>query len=137
MEIVTVRGLKKYYGKGENQVKALDGIDLTIEQGKFTAIIGASGSGVYFNAVDIRGAYGIDADSGISPVYQSFGDSAESLKDGKIDAAFVVAGAPTTAIVDLATSGPVYLVSLDEEHTSALLESSPYYSAYTIPAGTY
>ncbi len=45
MEIVTVRGLKKYYGKGENQVKALDGIDLTIEQGKFTAIIGASGSG--------------------------------------------------------------------------------------------
>ena len=45
MEIVTVRGLKKYSGKGENQVKALDGIDLTIEQGKFTAIIGASGSG--------------------------------------------------------------------------------------------
>ena len=45
MEIVTVRGLKKYYGKGENQFKALDGIDLTIEQGKFTAIIGASGSG--------------------------------------------------------------------------------------------
>ena len=45
MEIVTVCGLKKYYGKGENQVKALDGIDLTIEQGKFTAIIGASGSG--------------------------------------------------------------------------------------------
>ena len=99
--------------------------------------IGDRGSGVWFNAVDVLGAYGIDPDSGISPVYQGFGDSAESLKDNKIDAAFVVAGAPTTAIVDLATSGPVYLVSLDEEHTSALLESSPYYSAYTIPAGTY
>ena len=99
--------------------------------------IGDRGSGVWFNAVDVLGAYGIDPDSGISPVYQGFGDSAESLKDKKIDAAFVVAGAPTTAIVDLATSGPVYLVSLDEEHTSALLESSPYYSAYTIPAGTY
>ena len=49
----------------------------------------------------------------------------------------MVAGAPTTSIVDLATSGPVYLVSLDEEHTNALLEVSPYYSAYTIPAGTY
>lgn len=99
--------------------------------------IGDRGSGVWFNAVDVLGAYGIDPDSGISPVFQGFGDSAESLKDGKIDAAFVVAGAPTTAIVDLATSKPVYLVSLDEEHTNSLLEASPYYSAYTIPAGTY
>ena len=45
MEIVTVHGLKKYFGKGEAQVKALDGIDLSIEKGRFTAIIGASGSG--------------------------------------------------------------------------------------------
>ena len=41
MEIVTVHQLKKYFGKGEAQVKALDGIDLSIEKGKFTAIIGA------------------------------------------------------------------------------------------------
>ncbi len=99
--------------------------------------IGAQGSGVWFNAVDVLSAYGIDPDTGIKPVYQSFGDSAESLKDGKIDAAFIVAGAPTTAIVDLATSKPVYLVGLDESHTSDLLASSPYYSAYTIKAGTY
>lgn len=102
-----------------------------------TVSVGDMGSGVFFNAVDVLGAYDIDVESGISPVYQNFGDSAESLKDKKIDAAFIVAGAPTTAIVDLATSGPVYLVSLDDEHTNALLESSPYYSAYTIPAGTY
>lgn len=38
-------GLKKYYGKGEALVKALDGMDLEIERGKFTAIIGTSGSG--------------------------------------------------------------------------------------------
>lgn len=37
--------LKKYYGKGETLVKALDGVDLEIERGKFTAIIGTSGSG--------------------------------------------------------------------------------------------
>ena len=99
--------------------------------------IGDRGSGVWFNAVDVLGAYGIDPDTGISPVYQGFSDSADSLKDGKIDAAFVVAGAPTTAIVDLATAKPVYLVSLDEEHTSNLLAASPYYRANTIPAGTY
>lgn len=102
-----------------------------------TVSIGDRGSGVWFNAVDVLNAYGIDPDTGINPVYQSFGDSADSLKDGKIDAAFIVAGAPTTAIVDLATAKPVYLVGLDESHTNSLLASSPYYSAYTIKAGTY
>lgn len=43
--ILQARALKKYYGKGETLVKALDGIDLDIERGKFTAIIGTSGSG--------------------------------------------------------------------------------------------
>jgi len=98
--------------------------------------VGAAGSGVYFNALDVLESYGM-GENDISAVYQSFGDSADSLKDGKIDAAFIVAGAPTPAIIDLATAGPVYLVSLDDEHTSTLLESSPYYSAFTVPAGTY
>lgn len=43
--ILTATGLKKYYGKGEALVRALDGVDLEIERGKFTAIIGTSGSG--------------------------------------------------------------------------------------------
>ena len=101
-----------------------------------TVSIGVSGSGVYFNAIDVLGVYGL-TESDISPVYQNFGDSAESLKDGKIDAAFIVAGAPTTAITDLSTGGQVYLVSIDETHVQQLIEKSPYYSAYTIPADTY
>ena len=43
--ILQVRNLKKYYGKGDTLVKALDGVNLDIEAGKFTAIIGSSGSG--------------------------------------------------------------------------------------------
>ncbi len=43
--ILKTCGLKKYYGKGETMVKALDGVDLEIERGRFTAIIGTSGSG--------------------------------------------------------------------------------------------
>ena len=43
--ILRASGLKKYYGTGETQVRALDGVDLEIERGTFTAIIGASGSG--------------------------------------------------------------------------------------------
>ena len=98
--------------------------------------IGAAGSGVYFNAIDVLNAYDLK-ESDISAVYQSFGDSAESLKDGKIDAAFIVAGAPTTAITALATAGSVYLVSLDDSHVQSLLSASPYYTAATIKAGTY
>ena len=98
--------------------------------------IGAQGSGVYFNAVDVLGCYDMTIED-ISPVYQSFGDSADSLKDGKIDAAFIVAGAPTTAITDLSTSGQVYLVSIDDEHIDKLLAASPYYSKYTVSADTY
>ena len=45
MDIVTVQNLKKYFGTGPLQVKAVDGIDLSIEKGKLTAVIGASGSG--------------------------------------------------------------------------------------------
>lgn len=104
-------------------------------KGKIVSI-GAIGSGVYFNALDVLGVYGITVDD-ITPVYQSFGDSAESLKDGKIDVGFIVAGAPTTAITDLATSKSVYLVSLDDEHIAELLKISPYYSEYTISADTY
>lgn len=45
MDIITIHGLRKTFGKGESAVKALDGIDLAIEKGKFTAVIGVSGSG--------------------------------------------------------------------------------------------
>ena len=98
--------------------------------------IGAPGSGVYYNAIDVLAAYDM-TESDINATLEDFGTSAESLQDGKIDAAFVVAGAPTTAITSLATSKDVYLVNLDEEHISKLQESSPYYSLATIPAETY
>lgn len=101
-----------------------------------TVSVGAAGSGVYFNALDVLGVYDLTLED-INPVYQSFGDSADSLKDGKIDAAFIVAGAPTTAITDLSTSKTAYLVSMDDEHVDKLLALSPFYSKAVIPADTY
>ena len=98
--------------------------------------IGAAGSGVYFNAIDVLGAYGL-TEADIKPTYQSFGDSAEALQDGQIDAAFIVAGAPTTAVTSLATTKNVYLVSLDDEHIDALIAESPFYAKAVIPAATY
>ena len=98
--------------------------------------IGAPGSGVYFNAVDVLEASGIGLD-GIKPQYQSFDDSKEALKDGQIDAAFIVAGAPTSAITELATTNGVNLIPIDGELRDKIMEMCPYYAPLQIPADTY
>lgn len=98
--------------------------------------IGAPASGVYFNAIDVLAAVGL-TENDIKAQYQSFNDSVESLKDGKIDAAFVVAGAPTPAVVELMTTSDAYLVPIDGDVAAKIMSSCPYYTAYTIPAGTY
>ncbi len=93
--------------------------------------VGESGSGVYFNAIDVLAAYDMTLDD-IKPTYQSFGDSTEALQDGNIDAGFIVSGAPTTAITSLAATRDVYLVELDDEHIEKLTAASPYYSKSVI-----
>ncbi len=45
MTVLKTINLKKYYGSGANQVKALDGVDLEVDRGEFVAIVGTSGSG--------------------------------------------------------------------------------------------
>ena len=45
MTVLQTHELKKYYGSGDTLVKALDGVDLSVEQGEFVAIVGTSGSG--------------------------------------------------------------------------------------------
>jgi len=99
--------------------------------------VGAAGSGVYFNAVDVLKAYGLDIEKDIQPTYQSFGDSVEALQDGKIDAGFIVAGAPTTAITSLSATKKVYLVSFDDDHILKLIAESPYYSKNVIAKDVY
>ena len=99
--------------------------------------IGAPGSGVFFNAMDVLAAAGL-TENDIKPQYQNFDESADALKDGKIDAAFIVAGAPTPAITELSmTNDNVRIVPIDGDIAKKLMEDNTFYSVYKIPAETY
>ncbi len=98
--------------------------------------VGDSGSGVEFNAQQILGAYDITF-ADIDKQNLSFQASADALKDGKIDAFFCTAGAPTVAITDLSTTTGIVLVEIDNEHLAKLQEDYGFYAKYTVPAGTY
>ncbi|MBQ8696515.1 MAG: TAXI family TRAP transporter solute-binding subunit [Clostridia bacterium] len=99
--------------------------------------IGAPGSGVYFNAMDVLSAAGL-TEADINPQYQNFDESADALKDGKIDAAFIVAGAPTPAISELSmTNSNVRILPIDGEVAEKLMKENSFYSVYKIPAETY
>ncbi len=98
--------------------------------------IGDAGSGVEANSIQILAEYGISLDD-ITEQNLGFGDSASALKDKKIDAFFVTAGTPTTAIVELSTTNDVVVIAVDGAQAQALVEKYPFYTTYTIPAGTY
>lgn len=99
--------------------------------------IGAPASGVYFNAIDVLEAAGL-TEKDIQAQYQDFGQSADALKDGKIDAAFIVAGAPTPAIDELCmTNKNARLVPIDGDIAKALMEKNKFYSVYEVPANSY
>ena len=73
----------------------------------------------------------------VSELFIRVCDWSYRLEGSPIDAAFIVAGAPTTAITDLSTTKTAYLVSMDDAHVDELMAISPYYSKAVIPADTY
>lgn len=98
--------------------------------------VGDIGSGCEFNAHQILEAYGMTFDD-IQVNNLSFADSATALKDAKIDAFFCVAGAPTTAIVELATSNSINILKIDDEHADKLIADYPFYTKFDVPGGAY
>lgn len=98
--------------------------------------VGEEDSGVTRNAEQILMANGLTLDS-LEVSRLSFADSAEALSRGEIDAFFCTAGAPTTAVAELADKEDVRLISPDKRTIDQLTGLYSYYAACTIPAGTY
>jgi TRAP transporter TAXI family solute receptor len=98
--------------------------------------VGAAGSGVEANARQILAAYDLTYED-IKPQYLSFAEAAAGLKDGNIDAAFITAGTPTSAVLDLSAQNDVVLVPIDAAIADKLIEQYPYYTKFTVTADVY
>lgn len=98
--------------------------------------VGCPDSGVLFTVKDVLGAVSMTLND-LDPRYLSFGDSAQALVNGEVDAIFLVAGVPTPAATELFRNIDVYLVPLDEVTIGRLLGSSSFYLEHTIPANSY
>ncbi len=98
--------------------------------------VGAPGSGTELNAKQILEAYGLTF-ADLKAEHLSFGDSTQKIQDGSLDAAFVTAGAPTSAVTELSATKGVKLLSLDSDKIAELTKKYKFYAEQTIPANTY
>ena len=98
--------------------------------------VGDAGSGVEFNAKQILDAYGISF-SEIKKNNLSFKESAEGLQNGTLDACFVTAGVPNSALQELAFTAGLVLIPVDGPEADAICAKYGFYTKTVIPAGTY
>ncbi|MFN3804480.1 MAG: TAXI family TRAP transporter solute-binding subunit, partial [Pyrobaculum sp.] len=98
--------------------------------------VGATGSGTAVNAEQILKAAGVW--DRVEKVYAAFTEAAQMLKLRQVDAAFIVAGYPTSAVVELATTTPVRLVEVpDDVYQKLRQEGYLFFVRQTVPKGTY
>jgi TRAP transporter TAXI family solute receptor len=98
--------------------------------------VGAQGSGTAVAAENVLTGLGLTMDE-IAVRFLSFGESTSALKDGTIDAAFVVGGLGLAAVTELAVTRDLKLINLSEEELQKLSLIFPAYAGYIIPHGTY
>lgn len=120
------------------QIVTLDETIQTVEdlRGK-TVSVGGENSGVVMNAMNILDIYGLRTGEDIQTVTMSFTDSIEAMKAGKIDAAFIVSGAPTNVVEDLIAAEHAHLVNIESEKIAELQQWYPFYNKYVILSSTY
>lgn len=104
-------------------------------QGK-TVSIGAEESGTENNAKQILKMSGLTSEL-VTMVQLDYTEAADKLASGEIDAFFCTAGVTTSVIEELARSCGIRFLDIDEDCSNKLLKAYPFYSTYTIPAGTY
>lgn len=124
----SLRGLACLYPEIVQIVASDDSGIKTIDdlKGKRVAV-GAPGSGVEVNVKQILDIHGITYDDLGKVDYLSFAEAADQIKSGQIDATFLTAAIPSSAITELATTHNVHLVPIAEDKAEALIAKYPFY----------
>ncbi|WP_435196619.1 TAXI family TRAP transporter solute-binding subunit [Natronomonas sp. EA1] len=133
--VKNLRGVATLYPETITIVTLADtGIETPADLEGATINTGDLGSGTQVNAVQILEALGI---SEYTEQNAGFSTAADQLKNGDIDAAFVVGGWPVGAIADLANTNDVEIVEIKGDNRQAVLDAAPFFATDTIPGGTY
>lgn len=136
-QLPMVRGVASLYANMVHIV-ALDGSGITSLEdlrGKRVSI-GAPGSGTEVNTAAILGANGITYDD-IDEQRLNFNETADALANGDIDAGFWSVGAPTSSILNLATTQDIVIIALTEDQLAAAMGADPTFAVTTLAGGTY
>jgi len=105
-------------------------------RGKKVAI-GAPGSGVEANTRQVLAAHGMTYNDLGKADFLSFNEAADQLKNKQIDAAFLTAGLPTSAVTEVAQTSNIVVIPIAPEKIAQLAADYPFYTQVVIPAGTY
>ncbi|NQV58913.1 MAG: TAXI family TRAP transporter solute-binding subunit [Alphaproteobacteria bacterium] len=98
--------------------------------------LGAKGSGTTLDAEVIMAAHGLKIDS-YKPLHFGFGESADRLRLGRLDAFFIIAGAPVPAMVDLAEQTNITLLPIKAPAAERLRKAFAFFVPRVLPAGIY
>ena len=98
--------------------------------------LGEKGSGTLVESEAILKAYGLSP-ADVMPRYMRLGAASLAMSDGALDAFFIVAGYPVTAIADLTRSVEIDLLPISDAPADNVLAFYPFFTKSVIPAGTY
>ncbi len=137
-KIENLRGMAMLYPEVVQIIATEDSGIKSIEdmRGKKVAI-GAPGSGVEANARQLLAVHGMTYDDLGKADFLSFTEAADQLKNKQIDAAFVTAGLPTSAITEVGQTSKITIVPVASAKIAELNKEYPFYTEVIIPANTY
>ena len=136
-QLEMIRGLASMYAN-MIQIVTLEGSGISsLEDLRGMRVsVGAPGSGTEVNAQVILEANGITYDD-IEEQRLNFNETADALANGDIDAGFWSVGAPTSSILNLATTQSIVVLELSEEEMTAAQEAEPLFARTVLAEGTY
>lgn len=136
-QLPMVRGLASMYANMV-QIVALDssGVTSLSDLRGRRVSVGAPGSGTEVNAEQILTANGISYDD-IDEQRLNFNETADALANGDIDVGFWSVGAPTSSILNLATTQSIHVIPLTEDEMTAAIGANPVFARTQLAGGTY